>query len=190
MDVRLQVAASVLAAVTRLVRLPRAPVPKRPPHAVNTPGSGPGARQRGGFTLIEVMIVAVIMGVLAALAIPNFARVRERAQIARAIGDIKALGMDLTEYQFENGAFPATLADIGRAGVLDPWGNAYRYVRVSGSNRGALRKDRFLVPINSDFDLYSMGPDGATSPALTAATAKDDIVRANDGGFVGVAENY
>ena len=137
-----------------------------------------------------MMIVAVIMGVLAALAIPNFSRVRERAMIVRAIGDIKVLGMDLTDYQMDNGSFPASLADIGRGGLLDPWGNPYRYVRVAGSNRGALRKDRFLVPINSDFDLYSMGPDGKTTAALTAKAARDDIIRANDGGYVGVAEGY
>lgn len=146
-------------------------------------------RQRG-FTLIEMMVVAVIMGVLAALAIPNYARVRERAMIARAIGDIKALGMDLSEYQLEQGTFPPSLADIGRAGMLDPWGQLYGYTRVSGSNRGALRKDRFLVPINSDFDLYSMGPDMKTNAALTSKAARDDIIRANDGGFVGVAANY
>ncbi|HSW29442.1 MAG TPA: prepilin-type N-terminal cleavage/methylation domain-containing protein [Longimicrobiales bacterium] len=154
------------------------------PAALTTPS------HHGGFTLIEMMIVAVIMGVLAALAIPNYSRVRERATIARAIGDIKALGMDLTDYQMGHGSFPASLADIGRAGLLDPWGQPYRYVRVSGSNRGALRKDRFLVPINSDFDLYSMGPDMKTTAALTAKAARDDIIRANDGGYVGVAEGY
>ncbi len=146
--------------------------------------------RQSGFTLIEMMVVAVIMGVLAALAIPNYNRVRERALIARAIGDIKALGMDLSEYQLEQGAFPASLADVGRAGMLDPWGQPYGYTRVSGSNRGALRKDRFLVPINSDFDLYSMGPDMKTNAALTSKAARDDIIRANDGGFVGVAANY
>lgn len=154
------------------------------------PLAPPPRGARRGFTLIEMLMVAVILGVLAALAIPNYNRVRERAQIARAIGDIKALGQELTEYHFDNGAYPASLAAVGRSGFLDPWGNAYVYVRVSGANRGALRKDRFLVPINSDFDLYSMGPDGATVAALTARAAKDDIIRANDGGFVGVAENY
>lgn len=137
-----------------------------------------------------MMIVAVIMGVLAALAIPNYSRVRERAQIARAIGDIKALSQDLTDYQMGNGVYPASLSDIGRGGLLDPWGNPYAYVRVAGTNRGALRKDRFLVPINSDFDLYSMGPDGRSTGPLTAKASRDDIIRANDGGYVGVAEGY
>ena len=159
-------------------------------HQVPKPPAVPAPVDHGGFTLIEMMIVAVIIGVLAALAIPNYSRVRERAQIARAIGDIKALGMDLTDYQMDRGSFPSSLADIGRAGLLDPWGQPYRYVRVAGSNRGALRKDRFLVPINSDFDLYSMGPDMKTTAALTANAAKDDIIRANDGGYVGVAEGY
>jgi len=136
------------------------------------------------------MIVAVIMGVLAALAIPNYARVRERALIAAAIGDIKAVGLDLLNYQLDHNEYPTSLADVDRQGLLDPWGNPYIYVSIEGSNRGALRKDRFLVPINSGFDLYSMGPDGRTVAALTAAAAKDDIIWANDGGYVGLAENY
>ncbi len=52
------------------------------------------------------------------------------------------------------------------------------------------RKDRFLVPINSDYDLYSMGADGESVEPLTAAKSRDDIVRASDGAFVGVAENF
>lgn len=52
------------------------------------------------------------------------------------------------------------------------------------------RKDRFLVPINSDFDLYSMGKDRETVAPLTAKKSHDDIVRANDGAFVGLASDF
>ena len=50
--------------------------------------------------------------------------------------------------------------------------------------------DRFLAPINSTYDPYSMGEDGQTVPALTANSSKDGIVRANDGGFIGLAVKY
>ena len=46
------------------------------------------------------------------------------------------------------------------------------------------------MPINSDYDLYSMGEDGGTRPPLTARPSQDDIVRAGDGGFVGLAEEF
>lgn len=52
------------------------------------------------------------------------------------------------------------------------------------------RKDRFLVPINSDYDLYSMGKDGESVAPLTAAKSRDDIVRAANGTYVGLAENF
>lgn len=150
--------------------------PKRPPN--------------GGFTLIELLIVVVIVGILATLAIPNYNRVRERAMVARAIGDIRTLQQDLSEYEIVNGAFPASLNTIGRGTLLDPWGNPFQYLPIAGASRGQLRKDRFLVPINSDFDLYSMGPDGRSQGPLTSAQSRDDIVRANNGGYVGVASGY
>ena len=59
-----------------------------------------------------------------------------------------------------------------------------------GKGKGGFRKDRFLVPINTDFDLYSMGADGASVGPLTSAVSRDDIVRANDGGFVGLASDF
>lgn len=52
------------------------------------------------------------------------------------------------------------------------------------------RKDRFLVPINSDYDLYSVGPDGQSRPPLNAAASRDDIIRAADGAFYGLAEKF
>lgn len=150
----------------------------------------PNRPSRSGFTLIELMIVAAILGALAALAIPNLQRAVERARIVAAIGDLNAIGQAATEYFLDNNVYPASLADIGYAGITDPWGSPYQYLRVQGASVGQLRKDRFLVPVNSDFDLYSMGPDRASRPPFTAAASRDDIVRANDGGFLGLAEDY
>ena len=143
-----------------------------------------------GFTLIELVIVMTIIGALAALAIPNFQRVAERARVVAAIGDITTIQQNCQEYFLINGSYPNSLADIGVAGLIDPWGNPYVYLPVAGTPQGQLRKDRFLVPVNSDFDLYSMGPDGRSVAPFTAAQSRDDIVRANDGGFVGIADDY
>ena len=53
-----------------------------------------------------------------------------------------------------------------------------------------VRKDKNLVPINTDFDLYSLGKDGLSAGPLTAKDSRDDIVRANNGAFIGRAEDY
>ena len=68
------------------------------------------------------------------------------------------------------------------------WFFGTAYAAAGGSVKP--RKDRFLVPINSDYDLYSMGPDGKTNEPLTNPVSKDDIIRASDGAYVGVAENF
>lgn len=149
-------------------------------------------RLKEGFTLVEALLVVIIVAILASLVIPNLQRAREKAMIVAAIGDVDALGWNIMEYEMAHGEFPASLSAVGWGGREDPWGNPYQYVRIAGgaTGKGQLRKDHFLVPINSDFDLYSMGPDGASASALTANVSHDDIIRANDGGFVGVAANY
>lgn len=60
----------------------------------------------------------------------------------------------------------------------------------SGSIMGQVRKDRFLAPINTDYDLYSLGPDGESRPQLNARESRDDIVRAANGSYFGVAEDF
>jgi general secretion pathway protein G len=145
---------------------------------------------RRGFTLIELVVVVMIVGLLAALAVPNFQRVLERARIVKAVGDISVIGQNINEYFLTNDAYPASLVDIGMGAYSDPWGKPYVYMVIAGAKKGQLRKDKFLVPINSDYDLYSMGADGESKPPLNAAASKDDIIRANDGGFVGLAEAF
>jgi general secretion pathway protein G len=150
-------------------------------------------RQRRGWTLVELALVMAIIGTLTALAVPMAQQYLERARVAKAMGDIEAIQADLAGFEFL-GKLPATLAEIGRGDLKDPWGNPYQYLRfdittTKGHPAGA-RKDRFLVPINSSYDLYSMGPDGATTAALDAKVSHDDIIRANDGAFIGRASEF
>ncbi len=60
----------------------------------------------------------------------------------------------------------------------------------SGSNIGDARKDRHLNPINSDYDLYSMGKNRDSKKPLQNPKSHDDVVRANDGSFVGLATDF
>ena len=147
--------------------------------------------RRAGWTLIELILVTAIMATLAALVAPRLQGALDKAAVA---GAIHALQLELMQYEEENGAPPASLAAIGRSNLLDPWDNTYQYLNLlgggGGGGGGQPRKDRFLVPINSSFDLYSMGKDGLSTPPLTAKMSKDDVVRANDGGFIGLAENF
>jgi len=101
------------------------------------------------------------------------------------------VGVPLT-WTFD-GRFPGSLADLNPAPPLDPWGHAYQYLGIDvvpPPNTGALRRDKNLNPLNSDYDLYSMGPDGLTQKQLTAAKDRDDIVRAGNGGFIGLASEH
>ena len=146
-----------------------------------------------GFTLIEIMICIAILGTLAAIAIPNYFSYINRGRVARAIGDIKAIENPIQQFYLINDRYPDSLAQVGLGGIKDPWGNAYRYLRIEGNanpGKGKLRKDHNLVPVNSDFDLYSMGKDEATNSTFTAKVSEDDIVRANNGGYVGLVSEY
>lgn len=146
-----------------------------------------------GFTLIELMIVVTLIGFIAALVVPAYMDSLDKARVAQAIGDIAAVQQEIRLFYFDNLNLPDSLADVGRAGLADPYGNLYRYLKIAGAGgntTGAARKDRFLVPLNSDFDLYSVGQDGQTASALTTSQSQDDVVRANDGGYIGLGSEY
>lgn len=139
-----------------------------------------------------MMAVVAIVGVVSSVGVSRTRSIVEHAKVTRAIADLRTLSVELNSMD----VLPATLAAAKRGGLRDPWGRAYAYLvfpprleRSGGPPQGA-RKDRFLVPINSRFDLYSLGPDGKSTPPLTARDSRDDIVVANDGAFVGRALDY
>ena len=155
-----------------------------PPPRIRSPRL---ARSRG-FTIIELMTVVTVLGGLAAMAVARTQYTVEQAKIARAIGDIRALQSDIVGYQAAGQVLPATLTDVDRAGLLDPWGRPYVYENLTTG--GAPRTDVFGVPLNTEFDVYSLGPDGASGASLTAGPSQDDVVRGSDGSFIGRASRY
>lgn len=149
-----------------------------------------GGLQRG-FTLVELMIVVALIALLATIAVPNYMSAVGTARNAKVIGEIKMIAMEIDLFEMQNGRLPLDLSEVGRAGDRDPWGSPYEYLSFENvKGNGKKRKDKNMVPINSTYDLYSRGPDGKTVSPLTAKKSHDDIIRADDGAFIGVAANY
>lgn len=120
-----------------------------------------------GFTLIEIMVVVVIIGILASVVVPRIMDNPDKARIAKASNDIQALGSALDIYRLDNYVYPTT--DQGLDALItqpgsspeapnwkqggyikklnkDPWGNDYLYL-----NPGE----------HGEIDIYSLGADGA-----------------------------
>jgi general secretion pathway protein G len=133
--------------------------------------------------------VAAVVAIVGSFAVPAFHGYVERARVARAVSDIGTLSLQLYRYQQRRNALPASLVEAGFS-VVDPWGRPYVYTRAADVSRARLRKDKKLAPLNTDFDLYSLGPDGESALALPAPQSRDDVVRAGDGAFIGLAANY
>ena len=150
-----------------------------------------GATRQSGFSLVEILIAIAIILTLAALAIPNYLAAVNRARISRAAGDIRTIGNQILGYEAINHVFPTSLSQAGFPSNIDPWGQPYQYLNfATNSNPSAVRVDRFNVPLNSYFDLYSTGKDKLSAPPLTSAVSQDDIVWAGDGSFDGLATTY
>ena len=154
--------------------------------------SQPQQKKSGGLSLVELMLTLVVLSIVAAIAIPAYRGYVATSEMGRVIQEMKQIELILENYKLDSGGYPKTLDEAG-VSLLDPWGNPYRYLRIEGATpleKGAQRKDHNLVPINSDFDLYSMGKDGASAPPLTAASSRDDIIRANNGEYYGYGKDY
>lgn len=137
----------------------------------------PRASRVRGFTLVELLLVLVILGILAALVLPKFTGRTEQARVTAALTQISTFGTALDAFEVDTGSYPRGQDGLRQLVVqpsdvtnwrgpylksdipLDPWGHAYIY--------------EFPGKLNpSGYDIRSMGPDGQAGSA-------DDIVNAS-----------
>jgi len=136
------------------------------------------------------MLGVALVGVLAGVALPAYQRHLVKVRITAAAQDITMMSLVIQSYRLDHSSHPASLADVGLDGKTDPWGRPYVYFDVEGNGHGLARKDKALNPINTDFDLYSVGPDGQTKKQVSQKDSVDDVIRARNGSFVGVAADF
>lgn len=124
-----------------------------------------------GFTLIEIMVVVVIIGVLGAIVVPQFMSRPDQAKVTAAKTDVQAIATSLEMYRLDNAYYPSTQQGLEalihrptgtpaarnwnpqgylKSLPVDPWGTPYQYL-----NPG-------VRAANGGYDLYSLGADGVT----------------------------
>jgi general secretion pathway protein G len=141
-----------------------------------------------GYTLIELFIVIAIIGCLSAIALPNYLKYKNNARVAAAVADVRIIEKQISLYVFDNaGQLPNNLSVLPNIGTLkDPWGNPYQYLVINGGKPKGLRRNMSDNPVNTDYDLYSLGKDGASKPQFKFKESQDDVVRAYEGRYVGL----
>ena len=140
---------------------------------------------------MELALVVLIVSIFYSTASPVYYKITQEVKTNNSSIEIEDIAGDIDDFIKNNGYIPDTLQEVFGFTPLDPWGNPYQFLNIKKvKGKGKLRKDKNLVPINSDYDLYSMGPDGKSVAPLTASASQDDIVRARNGKFFGVATDY
>lgn len=139
-----------------------------------------------GYTLIELMVAVGILGIVSAMGVSSYQSYVDRSRASSAMGDLLDISQRIKSFELANRRLPDSLDEIGRGSAVDPWGTPYRYFNLqTQKGNGQARKRKNLSPLNSDYDLYSLGADKKTVTQLGHPDSDDDVVRALDGRFIG-----
>jgi len=124
------------------------------------------AHRASGFTLIEVMVVIVILGVLAALIVPNVMGRGEKAKVDTTVIKLQSIAGSLDQYKLDNGKYPS-MQEGGLDALVNQPATAKNWL-PGGYVKGGYPKDswdndlQYVIPGTNGraFDLYSFGADG------------------------------
>ncbi len=151
----------------------------------------PSNRHSNGFTLIELLVVIAIIGIVAAIAVPSYQDFVRKGKEADAMGMVRSMEGDVEAFFAKHNYFPE-YDELYTSKPLDPWGKPMVYLPLDGypAHLTFARVDQSMTPLNSDYDIYSLGEDEVTNKVVTSENAADDLLRANNGSFVGRGKEY
>jgi general secretion pathway protein G len=149
-----------------------------------------------GVTLIELMLVVCIIGIVSGIAVPAYTGYREKIDAAKGVAEMTGIGLLIDKFYAENNRYPNSLGDIGKGGLKDPWGRNYQYqnnLLIMANDKknkcNGCRKDGPIHPLNTDYDLFSVGKDGKSDDTIRSQPSQDDIVRAFNGSYLGIVKD-
>ena len=120
-----------------------------------------------GFTLIELLIVVAIIGIIAAIAIPNLLNAIQRGKQKRTMGDMRTIATAVEEYSIDNNAYvlaaPGCVATI--SAYLEP-----TYIKKVPANDGWNNCFTYVSSLGQEYTLVSTGKDGAVSGPTSGGT--------------------
>lgn len=146
---------------------------------------------RSGFTLVEMLAAMLIVGILMGIAIPKLFQSLDKTRQARAIVELEYMQQQIEIYRNLKGKVPDQWSDLAAGAIpSDPWGRSYVYNSHGFVSSLLFRTNGPLIPINTDYDLYSMGKDGISLANILLLGSTDDIVRADNGAFFGIVTDY
>ena len=143
--------------------------------------------------MVEIILSIAVVTLFVAMMIPAALSLMSKARNRTALAGLVQIQEKVYEFHRANDRYPDDLGEVYPDGVPhDPWGAPYQYLNIADAEntRGKQRKFKDMNSINSDFDLYSMGPDGESVAPLIAESSRDDIIRGNNGRFIGYATNF
>lgn len=154
-----------------------------------------------GFTIAEVIIAVMLSTLLLSMMVPAAMNLANRAKERKVITDLQEIEKRVDDFRRQNSRYPLSLMEVYSSMPMDPWDNPYQYLNIAdtpGHGVGEGEGEHGIVPreyknertINTDYDLYSMGPDGKSVAPLTAEPSRDDIIRAGNGRFIGDVQDY
>ncbi len=112
-----------------------------------------------GFTLIELLIVVAIIGIIAAIAIPNLLNAIDRGKQKRTMADLRSVGTAVESYSIDNNVYPVAAAMSTLEGFVEPV-----YIRTAPLTDGWTRTFQVAATIG-EYTVCSGGKDGGTCPA-------------------------
>lgn len=136
-------------------------------------------RRQKGFTLIELLIVVAIIGIIAAIAIPNLLNALNRGRQKRTMADIRSIGTAIESYQVDNNFYPNAATAAALRTLVEP-----TYIKRVPPNDGWNRAMN-IFSTAQDYTIYSTGRNGGGVPNSNGQTTSFDAAIAfSDGSFV------